>query len=142
MGFTHHWERETELGQEAFARAIADCQRITTKLAIPLAGIDGSSTPIFRPDAIAFNGQGAGACEPFEIHQAEFDRTGKKRFIQFVKTNHAPYDLCVRTCLICLKHQLGDAITIMSDANETEWQEARQVCHETLGYGMNFQLNK
>lgn len=140
MGLTHHWERETELFQKAFALAVADCERVIIKLAIPIAGIDGSGNPIFKPDTIAFNGQGGAACEPLEIHQTEFDRRGRKRFMQFAKTNNAPYDLCVRASLICLKHHLGDAIAIMSDAKDPEWEDARRVCHEVLGYGLDFRL--
>jgi hypothetical protein len=142
MGMTHSWERSTEVVRQSFARAVAASKRVVEHLQIPLAGYDGTGDPIFKDDAIVFNGRAPAACEAFEIHQQEFDRRGRNRFFQFAKTNHAPYDICVRVSLICFKHFLGEEIRVMSDAPDAEWEKARQVCHEVLGFGADFSLDK
>jgi len=140
MGLSHYWKRETELPPDAFARAVVDSLKVVDVLAIPLAGINGAGEPIFSPDMIAFNGGSGKGCEPFEIHQTEFDRRGRSQFTQSVKTNFAPYDLCVRVVLICLKNQLGPAIRVMSDSSENEWQNAKELCQRALGYALDFHL--
>jgi hypothetical protein len=142
MGLTHSWERSTELAKESLARAITDCRRATQAAGVPLAGRDGTGQPIFDSDKVIFNGQLPASCEPFEIHQTEFDRRGKNRFFQFAKTNHAPYDLSIRVALICLKHHLGDSLRVMSDAKDPDWDDARQICQEALGYGTDFKLDE
>jgi hypothetical protein len=140
MGLTHYWERETELRPDPFRNAVTDMQRITASLPIKLAGRDGAGVPVFDADAVAFNGAAGSGCEPFEIHQTQFDRRGRKRFFQYVKTERTPYDLAVKVSLICLKNHLADEVKITSDAPDSEWSEARRLCSELLGYGAAFRL--
>jgi hypothetical protein len=95
MGWTHYWKRTTELPRDQFVAAMRDCRKVLPALGIPLGGFPGTGTPHFADDGMAFNGAGA-RCEPFEIHQTEFDRHGRKLFWSFCKTERQPYDLCVQ----------------------------------------------
>ncbi len=142
MGLTHYWERETELRPETFCKAVLDMQRITATLPVRLASKDATGSPYFGADAVAFNGAAGSGCEPFEIHQTEFDRRGRKRFYQYVKTERTPYDIAVKVSLICLKHHLGNEVRVTSDAPDSEWAEARRLCAEVLGYGASFALDE
>lgn len=139
MGWTHHWKRETELPRKPFAAAVRDCQKVLPQIGITLAGFEGTGSPVFEDDVIVFNGAG-GACEPFEIHQTEFDRRGRKIVWSFCKTEHLPYDLCVQVVLIVMKHHLGDAIVVTSDGTDNDWATARRTCQQHLGYGEEFRL--
>jgi hypothetical protein len=141
MGLTHNWQRGTELAADAFARAVEDCRKVVAATGVPVAGFNGSGQPIFDRDKIIFNGAKGAGCEPFEIHQTEFDRRGRKVFWSFCKTEYAPYDVAVKAALIALKHHLGDDIKITSDAKDTDWDDARKICQQTLGYGGDFKLD-
>jgi len=138
MGLTHHWERPTEFPAEAFAKASADAKIVMKKSGVLLAGFEGGGEPVFTSDAIMFNGKAP--CEPFEIHAVEFDDRGRERFFGHCKTEHRPYDLVVKAVLIVLRHHLGDAITVTSDEGVEEWELARQLCQQALGYGEDFLL--
>lgn len=142
MGKTHYWQRGTELPAKAFAPAVEDCRIITEAIGIPLGGFDGTGEPIFLDDAMIFNGKEREACEPFEIHQTEFDRRGREVFWSFCKTDNARYDISVQACLIVLKHHLGVAISVGSDGNDEDWAAARTICQKRLGYGDDFLLDK
>jgi len=142
MGWTHNWQRETELPKDRFARAVRDCQKVLKHIAVPLGGFDGSGEPVFNDDVIVFNGANGGACEPFEFHQTEFDRRGRKVIWSFCKTEHSSYDRCVQAALIVLKHHLGDLIKVGSDGTDEDWSEARKACQTCLGYGDDFRLEK
>jgi hypothetical protein len=142
MGWTHNWQHDTELPTEAFARAAEDCSRLLGQMTISLSGPDGTGQPVFRPDAIAFNGTKPLNCEPFEIHQVEFDRHGRRVVRSFCKTEHLPYDLCVQLALIVLKHQLANTLTVQSDGTDDDWAKARAQCQELLGYGEGFRLSR
>jgi hypothetical protein len=142
MGWTHHWQRPIELPKVAFAAAVRDCRKVLPQTGIGLAGRDGTGMPILRDNAIVFNGADGARCEPFEIHQVEFDRHGRKVIWSFCKTEHLPYDLCVQVSLIILKHHLQDAITITSDGKDVDWSDAKRTCEQSAGYGQGFVLSK
>src|SRR4051812_32399048 len=114
MGLTHSWLRPTELPADAFAAAVKDIQLALKRANIPLAGFEGSGKPVFREDAVVFNGVQGAACEPFEIHQVEFDRRGRPEVFSFCKTQGLPYDLAVKAALIVFKSHLGETIQVMS----------------------------
>ena len=69
-------------------------------------------------------------------------RRGRTRVFSYCKTEQLPYDFCVQVALIVLKHHLEAAIKITSDGGDAEWQRARDVCQEHLGYGQDFRLDK
>ena len=142
MGWTHSWQRPTELPEEEFARAAKDCRKIMATLDVPLGGFTGEGEPTFSAERIIFNGVGKTGCEPFEIARVEFDRKGRELVLSFCKTEQAPYDICVQIALIVLKHHLGDRIVVSSDGKDKNWEEARKICQEGLGYGMDFELEE
>ena len=140
MGWTHSWQRPTELPAKRFAAAVEDCRKILPALGVPMAGFDGTGEPILTDEQIVFNGQAGSQCAPFEIAVVEFDRRGRETVWSFCKTEHAPYDICVQTALVVLKHHLVDGITVTSDGRDDDWSKARQACQEKLGYGEGFVL--
>ena len=142
MGWTHNWRRTTELSQADFARAVEDIRKVLEATGVALGGFDGTGNPLLSEDTIVFNGAKGASCEPFEIHQTEFDRRGRNTFLTFCKTEHAPYDICVQVTLIALKHYLGDNITVASDGTDEDWEKARNLCQQQLGYGAGFHLSK
>jgi len=128
------------LPKEQFAEAVADCAKALQTTNIPLGGFDGSGNPVFSEEHIVFNGAKGSGCEPFEIARVEFDRRGRDKVLAFCKTEKTPYDICVQVSLVIFKHHLGDAIGVSSDGTDENWQEAKNICQECLGYGMNFKL--
>ena len=60
------------------------------------------------------------------------------KYFRWIKTSHRPYDLAVTICLVIAKHHLGDNITITSDGIDDDWIEAKRLCEQFLGYGMEF----
>ncbi len=140
MGWTHYWSRPTELHANKFAAAARDVQFLLTKLAIPVGGFDGTGDSVFTDDTIVFNSAGNGACEPFEIHQIEFARSGHDLVRSYCKTQHAPYDLAVQGALIILRQHLGPILQVTSDGGNEDWEEAREVCQSSFGYGLHFRL--
>ena len=142
MGWTHYWQRPTELPEVEFAHAAQDCSKMIDAIGLPLAGFDGSGEPIISDERIVFNGGPSAACEPFEIARVEFDRRGRGLVGGFCKTEGLPYDLCVQAVLLILKHYLGDLINVTSDGADEDWEEARSRAHDVLGYGDNFKLGE
>jgi len=140
MGWTHSWQRDTELNAAAFDGAISDCRAAFATSGVALAGFDGTGTPILEPDHIVFNGSTPASCEPFEMARVEFDRRGRSKVWGFCKTEHLPYDLCVQTALIIMRHHLGAAIEVGSDGSMDDWRQAVDLVQKELGYGADFQL--
>lgn len=142
MGLTHSWERPTELPANEFASAVRDIQKALARLDVPLAGFDGSGKPQFADDHLIFSGADGVTCEPFEIHQTEFDREGRATKISFCKTRRLPYDLAVKVALIVMKFRLGASFEVFSDESAESWIPARRVVQESLGYGNDFLLDQ
>src|SRR4051812_7120317 len=118
MGLTHSWLRPTELPAEAFAAAVDNLRLALTHMDIPLAGFEGHGQPLFLEDAVVFNGVEGAGCEPFEIHQVEFDRRGRPEKFSFCETQGLPYDLAVKAALVVFKSHLGAIIKVMSDESD------------------------
>ena len=142
MGHTHYWRRPPQLPAPAFGRAVADCRRVLPETHIPLAGADGTGKPLFKSDAIVFNGVGANAHETFAVRLEEAERGDGRPAFSFCKTEHKPYDLAVQVALIVFKHRLGQQFHVSSDGEESEWETARRICQQYLGYGGGFSLDK
>jgi len=72
-----------------------------------------------------------------EPWQSDWKRKG---ISSFCKTAYKPYDMLVTACLIALYHHFPDVVTIGSDGETADWQDARNLCQHVLGYGANFCL--
>jgi hypothetical protein len=142
MGFTHYWDRPSELPAKKFAAAVKDCRVLLTHLAVPLAGRDGTGPAIFRADEIGFNGLGPDAYETFAVARMLPNRLGEPRIFEFCKTARRPYDLCVQAALIVLKQHLGGEISVSSDGEDADWESARVACQRWLGYGGDFRVEE
>ena len=140
VGWTHYWQRPIELSAKEFAAAATDLRRLLSTIEIPLAGFDGTGSARVEDAHIVFNGKAPAHCEPFEIARVEFDRRGRQEVRSFCKTEHLPYDLCVQASLIVLKHHIGRDLSVTSDGNDVEWDAARQLVSDTLGYDVDFTL--
>lgn len=141
MGWTHNWQRPSELPADAFAAAAGDCARIAEVLSCNLAGSDGTGEPVFGSDLIEFNGPQPDCCEPFRFAVHEIDRRGRELVCSFCKTQRMPYDLAVQCALIILKHHLGELIDVGSDGSEDDWRTAQAFVTEHLGWGSDFALS-
>lgn len=142
MGLTHSWLRPTELPADKFATAVKDIRLVLKNFDVPLAGFEGHGEPIFNDDAVVFNGVSGAGCEPFEIHQVEFDRRGRAEKFTFCKTQGLPYDLAVKVTLIVLKQHLGEFLKVMSDEPDEAWEPAREIVDRAHGGGSSFKLDK
>lgn len=141
MGWTHYWKRDIELPAEAFAKASSDSKTMLDKIEVMLAGPMSEGKPIFSSDAIMFNGVKGQDCEPFSIRRLEEPRRPHPSIFSYCKTEKLPYDLCVKSVLIILKHYLGEQIQVMSDGDDTDWSDAKKMCMLNLGYGIEFKLS-
>ena len=142
MGWTHYWERGTELPKERFAKAAEDCRKVLGALGVPLADQRGGGMPTLSREQITFNGVGGEACEPFVVRMLETPRRRRNKTYCYCKTERLPYDLCVQVALIVLKHHLNEAISVSSDGRDEDWEQAREVCRAHLGYGADFTLRE
>jgi hypothetical protein len=141
MGLTHTWRRPTELPATAFNAAVADARKILGQAGIPLAGFDGTGSPILESNHIVFNGANGACCEPFEIRQIEFDRRGRPQVTSFCKTQGLPYDLAVKAVLIILKAHLGPDFKVMSDETNERWERASALVTQSLNLQTRFELD-
>jgi len=62
------------------------------------------------------------------------------QYFTFCKTAFKPYDICVTACLIVLEHYFKDHVRVSSDGESAEWDDARRLCQQVLGYGEEFTL--
>lgn len=141
MGWTHYWNRESELPVEAFEKAVNDCKLVLTGIDVRLAGPQSEGEPFFSPDVITFNGIKGQSCEAFSIRRLELPRRQNQLVFSYCKTEQLPYDLCVKSALVILKHYLGEHIRVMSDGKDEDWLDAKQVCISRVGYGIEFMLS-
>ena len=59
-------------------------------------------------------------------------------FSGFCKTGFRPYDLAVTAFLIVAKYHLPSAMLIGTDGHQPQWNDARLLCQNVLGYGLEF----
>ncbi len=145
MGYTHYWYRPKELDKEKFAKASADCKKVTQWLAEPGRNIHiqyeytDSRPPVFTDELVRFNGVGEEGHETFLIaqkHETSFPQTDKEgRYFAFCKTARKDYDPAVTACLTIFKHYFGDDFIVKSDGYKDEWEGGVMAVWECLGYG-------
>ena len=133
---------------ESFARSDTGIAWPTDKAAgIAGVGADVAGGAWFAGGLLtarAVDTDGDGSYESFCIEQiAEIQpwRKAAGDVFAFCKTAFRPYDLNVQACLIIFKEHYGDAFTVRSDGTSEQWQDARSVCQEMLGYGVRFELD-
>lgn len=137
MGWTHYWRRPTELEEKQFLAAGEDCRKVCLASKVPLAGFGGTGEMVCDGEKIEFSGAEA-SCEPFSIGRIQFDRLGRTHVTGFCKTEKLPYDTCVMAVLIVLAHHFEGVIEVDSDGTDKDWEEARHLVQDTLGYGNTF----
>ncbi len=142
MGWSHYWQREPELSVVMFQSAIGDVQKILSEIDVPIAGSEGNGVPFLSLDKIVFNGVSGHNCEDFKVLRVDAPRRGRTKVNSFCKTENLPYDLVVQIALIIMKHYFSKAITVSSDGKDEDWQKAKDICQEHLGYGSDFELEK
>lgn len=142
MGWTHYWNRPTELPERIFSDAVKDIHSLVKACSVEVCGFDGSGEPIFESEHVVFNGATPEHCEPFEVSRIEFDRRGRTTTFSYCKTNQKPYDLLVQAALIVFNHYFESAFLVTSDGKDASWQTASNLVKETLGYGDQFELGE
>jgi hypothetical protein len=142
MGITHYWTRPTELLEDGFYRATADCARLIPTLGLTLAGFDGSGEAVFDKDRIVFNGPPGQNAEPFEVARVEFDRRGRSVVRSFCKTEGLPYDRAVQLALLIFSHHFGSQFDVRSDARTESWQDVIAIARSHLNREDGFAIGQ
>lgn len=131
MGYTHYWYREVEISKEEFERIVEDVMKLE-----PAWKSKGVKV-IVDNDMFYIDG----SCETFVFPQIipgsvkEFYGTMRDgKIFQFCKTNHGTYDVFVQSALIIAKFHLKDKIRVLSDGDDPEWDNARDLVSAYLGY--------
>ena len=136
MGYTHYWtfnkgKRGTTAEIEAaYQQAMLDCAKVVKYYYEKEGGISGytAHTKPGTYGGLNFNGKGEAGCEPFTMreHYNQNDRAG------FCKTARKPYDILVTACLTVLAYRLGDAISVYSDGDSSDWYDGVNLAQTVL----------
>ena len=134
MGYTHYFTRKSETRDDAlrfemFARGARTIIEYATKYdGIALAGWDGEVEGAWEitDEVVRFNGLGADSHETFAWGM---DSSG----FNFCKTAYKPYDAVVTACLIHLKDIYGEAVSIGSDGDWSEWRDGATLYRNATG---------
>jgi hypothetical protein len=92
------------------------------------------------------NGLGSGSYESIYVKRI-FPKDGYRQpnenglLFECCKTAYRPYDLAVTAFLIIMKHH-DSRIKVSSDGEDKDWLDGKIVCHNVLGYGMDFTFNE
>jgi hypothetical protein len=145
MGYTHYWYRPLELPRERWTPFLGDWLKVYDKLVLrglSLSDPDSPALPpVFHEGLVAFNGRPG--WEPFLLsrryERQDFVKPDGRCF-SFCKTARRPYDLAVTACLLVAKRAFGSILTVSTDGEDADWQAARDLCQEVLGYGRDFRI--
>lgn len=92
---------------------------------------------------VRFNGIDENGHETFLINlNATSSKQDDGTVFACCKTAQKPYDLLVTASLIAAKKHLGNDIRVASDGDDTDWEEARDLCERVLGYGGKYHLSE
>lgn len=150
MGYSHFWERPKELDQKLFISFSNDVRKIfevSKENRITLADGHGKTTKLVADDElVCFNGLGSNSHETFFMPRVFEPLIWMKPseaglYFQFCKTNRKPYDLTVMAVLIAFKNHFKETI-VTSDGDNDAWTPAKIFCHQSFGYGLDFELDK
>jgi len=128
MGYTHYWNQVQEVDSAKFASFTKDAALIiktADDAGIPIGNSGGQGLPEVTDSVIALNGFAQYGYESFVLELGEAS--------SFCKTGQRPYDAVVTAILIALKRGLGEAFTVKSDGNWSDWIEGRNLYAETFG---------
>ncbi|MBT5760897.1 MAG: hypothetical protein HOI55_14700 [Candidatus Marinimicrobia bacterium] len=140
MGYTHYWYIADEISQDSWDKFLGDFRTILPEFK-NILDIQGDQKLEHDKDVIFLNGIGELAHESFLLERVT-DITGFTQrdednglIFKFCKTAQKPYDIAVCSALIIAKKHFGESIRISSDGENHDWQEAKTLCENTLGYG-------
>jgi hypothetical protein len=145
VGYTHYWsfnmKRSFTAGkaqdlEAKYQQAIMECQRFIYKTAEENRKLFGSSMLAGFPahtkpgtyGGLKLNGKSGDDCEDFALRE-HFKQNDESNFC---KTGRYYYDEVVQVCLLILKYRLGDAMTLTSDGDSSEWMGAQIVASKFL----------
>lgn len=134
MGYTHYFSKVNSTTDEAlrfemFARGARTIIEYAIKYdGIALAGWDGEVEGAWEitDEVVRFNGLGENSHETFSWSA---DASG----FNFCKTAYKPYDAVVTACLIHLKDIYGEAVSIGSDGDWSEWSDGARLYRNATG---------
>jgi len=167
MGYTHYWYRRPDLDRDLFEAAVEDIQRLFRKIPIPIGDWEGGDEPVFAAEGVCFNGRkdakpgdhydlmeyhsqevpisGDGSHETFQVNRQMEKPDWQDDVGGFIfnccKTRRLPSDVKVMCALVIFNHHFGADFMVSSDGEEREWNVARELCHQFLGYGYGFHLS-
>lgn len=140
MGYTHYWYIADEISQDSWDKFLGDFRTILPEFK-NILDIQGDQKLEHDKDVIFLNGIGELAHESFLLERVT-DISGFTQrddddglIFKFCKTAQKPYDIAVCSALIIAKKHFGESIRISSDGENHDWQEAKTLCENTLGYG-------
>jgi hypothetical protein len=134
VGYTHYFSKVNSTTDEAlrfemFARGARTIIEYAIKYdGIALAGWDGEVEGAWEitDEVVRFNGLGENSHETFSWSA---DASG----FNFCKTAYKPYDAVVTACLIHLKDIYGEAVSIGSDGDWSEWSDGARLYRNATG---------
>jgi len=146
MGYTHYWYKQSRIQKSVMQKIASDFKKVLPEFKDLLCFEfnEPNKKPVITNALIRFNGKGKDGHETLYFEQVvdlnqHFSHDNGLIF-GFCKTARKPYDIAVTTFLIIAAKHLKDGIRVTSDGNESEWQEAKDLCQKTLGYGNEFKL--
>lgn len=139
MGYTHYFtfkpiKRGTTIAtNNAYKKAILDCQKIVRAYSVANGGIAGfaAHTEPGTYGGLQFNGSRENAHEDFVLRE-HYKQNLEERYGGFCKTAAKPYDVVVVACLCVLKHHLGAQIDVASDGNTADWNLGLELARRVL----------
>lgn len=139
MGYTHYWYIADEISRDNWYKFLGDFHKILPNFESTLE-TQGDQKLKTINGMVLLNGIGELSHEKFCLERVT-DTTGFTQrdddglIFKFCKTARKPYDIAVCSALIIAKKHFGESIVISSDGQNEEWQEAKTLCENTLGYG-------
>lgn len=144
MGYTHYWYKIPTISCWDFKQFLNDFNKVLDDN----PGLESLITDYDKTieSSLFFNGIGENAHETFyfekkvDVNEGYIQKNNDGKIFSFCKTARKPYDIVVCIALIIAKKKFGVDIKVASDGSDEPdmWQEARQVCQNTLGYGQRF----
>ncbi len=124
------------LDADAFAAWSRDVATVIATADIPLAGADGTGSPIATPRLVAFNGAGADAYDPFVIAPDSLQGPRTKQYpLLTVQTLDKPYGGIVTAALILWLHYFAwkPYGTVVTKSDPAEWERGRDLILRATG---------